>query len=309
MGKETDRTGRRSDRSVRKVAARELPNQLDAARLDLALRDLPKDAREALLEVTRGSQSNFDHMNSEYKRFTDHHNEHAADLSVIKDDLASMNRARALRSEFIDDSQNTWGGDAWWATGFGGTFLGDATFEDELYAFPFYVENGGTVDALSISVYDTTSAGDVTNRYIRGGIYAGDRDWNFPGSLIVEFGVTNTFNNGTGAYTIPGSDDHAPVLLDAGMWYWAAISLQGSGGNLADLLFSTHNNTGWSAESDPIRVGLQTFPQFDVESIEGWVALVAGTDWPYTGAFPEDWGPATDTSYVATGLVVDVRMV
>lgn len=241
-------------RRVKKMAAKELPNQLDATQLEAALRDLPRSAREALVAMARGSQANFDHLNSEQKRTTQYHNEHADETNFIKDEVIPHEHPSF-------GTKNTVGYDVRNASGDGmfiapTNFGGGATRTVDAYSVPTmvpaYIDKPCTILQLK---FEVTALPSGAQQDVKMFVYAGDYDGNWPDTLLWD---------GTGSPVLcstTGFKYTSAFELEVGPgWIWLGLSITRSD-SAPDLGIWSYDN-GWNtvAHSEIRQQGFMPFP-------------------------------------------------
>jgi hypothetical protein len=208
----------RHERRVKKFASKDLPYSLDSAKLLDMVPELDRERGlgRVLREVIEATQGNFDHLRSENKRQTDYHNEHAEETNFIKDQTVPHEHPSI--GPFLSPGHDRWHQ----MQAFSG--IKDAAFTSTsvAYAMPAYIDKPCTITALR---YQVQTAGTAQ---LRLGIYAGDNESNYPGSLLIDAGVTTPVDSST--------IETAPFECDVPVgWIWLVImedTVAGTGSTL-----------------------------------------------------------------------------
>lgn len=174
-------------RRVKKLASKDLPYSIDTARL---LDQVPELDRErglgrVLRELMEATQGNFDHLRSEMKRQTDYHNEHAEETNFIKDQTVPHEHPSI--GPFLSPGHDRWHQ----MQAFAGKVDATYTSTSTAFAMPVYIDKPCTITALR---YQVNIAGTAQ---LRLGIYAGDNESHYPGSLLIDAGVTTPVDSTT----------------------------------------------------------------------------------------------------------------
>jgi len=317
----------RKARRLKKLALKELPNQLDAARLDAGLRDLPKAAREAITEAIRGSQANFDHMNGEMKRATDYHNEAADEVNFLKDELDHDHPGFNTKSVSGFDALAIENGETgMWLSpnNFGsGTRAGVDAYSVPTLV-PTYIEKPCVITQLRVYINTDASGADQDVKFF---IYAGDYDGNWPDTLLLDLTDDPAVVDGTGTYC-ESSEFELPV--GAG-WLWLGICTTRSDSS-PDLEIDSWDN-GWNtvAHSESRITGFWPFPteewvldtgfvgyfmsisgfNFDLRDFPGPPDPLPGAAGAEGSSFMDDWvnvQSLTSPFYNSYAPVIDYRV-
>lgn len=201
----------RAERRVKKLASKDLPYSLDAAKLLDMVPELDRDhgLGRVLREVIQSAQGNFDHMRSELRRNTDYHNEHAEETNFIKDEVIPHEHP-GFTPRTLPGLSDWTGGDYQMATAFGGEYLQDYNLADLPITVPTYIDRPCTMTEMWVEVF-TGGTQDL-----RFAVYAGDNEAEMPGSLVKDLGTVDVSVAGTRGVT--GFE----VNLGVG-WYWLTV--------------------------------------------------------------------------------------